>query len=252
MAICPKCGKELPDGAKFCAYCGSSLESEQTAPVANPQPQPAPTPAAQPVQTPVAQPVQMPAAQPAPYGYNPQPVNQQPQYVNPQPYGYPVQQGQPYGAPQQPYGYPQYAPQPVKEDKSLKNAILGFILGLISAIAGVIAFILGNGMKAKPLDDIGAYTDLFLGGGTNYNLILSYALCAIAVILGFVAVIASIRALVHRKGIVLAIIGLLTGLAGCVLAILAFLKVMAYNSEMSTRNKVKDGVETVIDWVSYF
>jgi len=26
--FCPKCGKEVPDGSKFCPYCGTSLEGK--------------------------------------------------------------------------------------------------------------------------------------------------------------------------------------------------------------------------------
>ena len=24
--FCPKCGKEIPDGSKFCSYCGEKIE----------------------------------------------------------------------------------------------------------------------------------------------------------------------------------------------------------------------------------
>ena len=233
MAVCPNCGKELPEGARFCAYCGTTLSGAQPAPASTPQPQPAPAP----------------VAQPAPNGYNPQPV-QQP-YGNPAPYGYPEPQGQPYGAPQLPYGYPPYAAPP-RAEKNLKNAILGFILGLLSAASGVVAFILGNGLKVKPLDNLDGITDFVLGSGTDFNVILVYGLCALAVILGFIAVISSIKALVHRQGIVLAIIGLLTGLGGVVLAVFALMKAIAYSSEMSKRNKVKNGAEKVIDWITSY
>ncbi len=56
MAACPHCGKELPDGTKFCAYCGASLQAappayQSPAPYAQPgygalayfTPRPAPT-----------------------------------------------------------------------------------------------------------------------------------------------------------------------------------------------------------------
>lgn len=34
--LCPKCGKELKDGSKFCQFCGSKMEAEPVAPVAVP------------------------------------------------------------------------------------------------------------------------------------------------------------------------------------------------------------------------
>jgi uncharacterized membrane protein YvbJ len=29
MAICPKCGKENPEGAKFCMHCGEDLQKAE-------------------------------------------------------------------------------------------------------------------------------------------------------------------------------------------------------------------------------
>ena len=51
MAFCPRCGAQLPDGAKFCTSCGAPLAA---APAANPAPQAAP--AAQPTQAGWSQP----------------------------------------------------------------------------------------------------------------------------------------------------------------------------------------------------
>ena len=31
MATCPNCGRELPEGTKFCGYCGTTLENAQPA-----------------------------------------------------------------------------------------------------------------------------------------------------------------------------------------------------------------------------
>ena len=28
--FCPNCGKELPDGSKFCGFCGADISKEQT------------------------------------------------------------------------------------------------------------------------------------------------------------------------------------------------------------------------------
>lgn len=43
--ICPNCKKEIPDGTKFCTYCGAKLEDASAQPAPQPQPaaqQPAP------------------------------------------------------------------------------------------------------------------------------------------------------------------------------------------------------------------
>lgn len=61
--ICPNCKKEIPDGTKFCTYCGAKLEDASAQPA--PQPQPAQAPAAQPAQQP-----QPAAQQPAPQKNN--------------------------------------------------------------------------------------------------------------------------------------------------------------------------------------
>ena len=92
--FCPKCGKQVKDGAKFCNGCGSPLQSAGSAPQmkaptqAAPQApaqqpvQPAPqAPAQQPVQPAPQAPVQKPV-QPAPA---PQPQFRQPVQSAPQP-----------------------------------------------------------------------------------------------------------------------------------------------------------------------
>ena len=47
MATCPNCGRELPEGTKFCGYCGTTLENAQpaAAPYTPPQGYAAPAPA---------------------------------------------------------------------------------------------------------------------------------------------------------------------------------------------------------------
>ena len=49
--ICDKCGKVLPDGAKFCGRCGASLS-----PRAVPKPEPVPKQVFEPVPAPVTEP----------------------------------------------------------------------------------------------------------------------------------------------------------------------------------------------------
>lgn len=52
--FCPKCGAQLPDGAKFCAKCGAQLADAQPAQQPNPQPAAWPAPGAQPAMSAVA------------------------------------------------------------------------------------------------------------------------------------------------------------------------------------------------------
>ena len=62
--FCPKCGKELPDNAKFCGACGANVN----APVSAPEPvaqSVAPQQSAPVNQTPAPQPATEPASQPA-------------------------------------------------------------------------------------------------------------------------------------------------------------------------------------------
>ena len=95
--FCPKCGKELPDGALFCAGCGAKLEA---APQAAEQPQ--------------YQPPQQPQ----------QP--QQPQYQQPQqPQYQPAQPQQQYFAPPQPKK-PAEMPKFLKEKPSFWSFLCAF------------------------------------------------------------------------------------------------------------------------------
>lgn len=65
--FCYNCGKKLPDGAKFCKYCGADLTSQETpAPGPNPNPIPVPVPAPAPKPAPAHVPVPDPAPAPMP------------------------------------------------------------------------------------------------------------------------------------------------------------------------------------------
>lgn len=172
MAICPNCGKELPDGALFCTGCGTKLEAqsapapvEQAAPM--PAEQPAPAPVEQAIPVPVEPAVPAPAEQPAPVSAEqviPVPVEQaapvfaeqpvsapqpvQPEYVPQQPVQ-PVQAEfnpamQPQPGMQQPYMQPMAA-APVgaapmaAQPKPKKKVPLGLIIGLACGGVAVLA-----------------------------------------------------------------------------------------------------------------
>lgn len=70
MAFCPECGKEIPDGAQFCKFCGFLLTENNDATPAN---EPAPenkleyeaAPVSEPVSEPAVAPANEPAASPA-------------------------------------------------------------------------------------------------------------------------------------------------------------------------------------------
>lgn len=105
MSFCPKCGKQLAEGAKFCTGCGNAVAAA-AAPAAAPQ---------QPVST-----------QPAPQ----QPAPQQPAYTQPT-----LQQPVYQSAPQQPV-YAQSAPV-AKKKTNWTVAIILILVGLLIIGAGV-------------------------------------------------------------------------------------------------------------------
>lgn len=80
--FCEKCGKAIPDNAKFCPFCGEG--TTQAAPVSAPSPAPVPTPAPAPIPEPAPTLISEPAPTPAPV---PTPVPMQTPVTNvaPQP-----------------------------------------------------------------------------------------------------------------------------------------------------------------------
>lgn len=68
---CPRCGRPVEPGAKFCSFCGFFLDQ----PTSQPEPQPAPQPTPQPAPQPEPQPQPQPTTQPVPQPI-PQPVQQ--------------------------------------------------------------------------------------------------------------------------------------------------------------------------------
>ncbi|MCR4686543.1 MAG: zinc ribbon domain-containing protein [Lachnospiraceae bacterium] len=131
---CPKCGKEVADGSKFCDACGAPMEAAP-APAAEPAPAPAPPPAPQPT----AEPAPAPAPQPAPAE-------------------------QPAAAPAQ--STEAKTTEPAKK-KSKKGLVIGLIIAALVAIAAVViivviiavVLIFGFGNKSARVES--AYDDIF-------------------------------------------------------------------------------------------
>lgn len=158
--ICPVCGLDNKEGAKFCADCGEPLKMQ--APVS-----------AQPHTEPVPQPAQQPA-------YNePQPMPGQQSY-----------QGQPGMHPQQsaPY-YPQqpYAPQPKKKHYPVVGVIVT-LLGLAGMFASMFLpvykeSLMGTSMNYFEFKDVTSALNLYSGADTGSILLI---------FMGFILVVATV------------------------------------------------------------
>lgn len=148
MIKCPNCGKELPDGARFCDECGSiiNMPAQQSAPQAIPQPAPQAAPQVEMPQesAPQAAP-EMPQAPYIPYnGMQPQPASQAAPQSTPfcQNCGAPST-GTPFcqncGAPMMPAnngakGGKKKTAKKVKAASGKKGGKKGLIIGLIAAV----------------------------------------------------------------------------------------------------------------------
>ena len=127
--FCPQCGKQLPDGAKFCAACGASLTrvpTQAAQPVVQPVQAPVPPAVTPPVQS---QPIQTP------------PVQAQP--IQTQPVQAPVY-------PEAPQTPPPAAPDPnpvkesvVRTSPSGGLRVLSFLLCFLLLIMGLCTSLLG-------------------------------------------------------------------------------------------------------------
>lgn len=115
--FCTKCGKQLPDGTKFCTGCGASLAGENAAPA--------------PQQEPISQAPQF--QQPAPQQ---EPIPQAPQFQQP--------------APQ--FQQPMYQAQPAPKKKSKAGIIVLAVIAalvLVFVIAGIAAGFGGSDSDAS-------------------------------------------------------------------------------------------------------
>ncbi len=151
MLICPKCGRQLNDGTRFCPSCGTAISRMAApapqAPVTRAQDNPAASNPAPAYQAPT---YQAPA--------NPAPTYQAPAYqplVNPAPaYQAPVNPAPVYPAPtyQPPVNAAPAAQPDCPKKKSPKKALLFGAIGLAVVAAAVVAAILlfgGSGSKNK-------------------------------------------------------------------------------------------------------
>ena len=153
--ICPNCGSQVTDNAKFCPNCGNALAAAtaaQAAPVQEPTAQPVP----QPVQE--AAPVQQPAPQPV---WTPDPAACQQQAYQPQQQDYQQACQQPYQPnyqqPQQAYrqDYQQaYQPTPVVAEKKRsgkKGVLIGVGCVALAALIGGGIWFLSRGRSQNKL-----------------------------------------------------------------------------------------------------
>ncbi len=197
MAFCINCGKQLPEGAKFCLECGTPVASI-------PSPAPVPEPVSEPVvetPAPVPEPepvVETPAPAPEPVAAEPAPQPQEekkytgypPNYVppTPQPEAAPVQnaapqpQAAPAGKPPKPPKAPK-ATKPPKAPKQPSEGGIGFgtimmiiagaliVLALAVAVLGFILKAVGIGSSSKKAEGTGtALTQLLDDAAmTHYN-----------------------------------------------------------------------------------
>ncbi len=114
--FCPKCGKQIPENAVFCGFCGANI-AEHTAPAANAQ-----TAQPQPAEQPVQQPVQQPA-----YEESYETVVLETPVT--------------YAAPAQEFAAPAAAPVKVKKPRSKKLVAFLAVILAIAAVVASVAFI---------------------------------------------------------------------------------------------------------------
>ena len=119
--FCPKCGKQIPENAVFCGFCGANI-AEYTAPAAKAQ-----TAQTQPVEQPVqTQPAQTPVQQPV-YEESYETVVLETPVT--------------YAAPAQEYAAPAAAPVKVKKPRSKKLVAFLAVILAIAAVVASVAFI---------------------------------------------------------------------------------------------------------------
>ena len=198
--LCPKCGKQIPDGSMFCSFCGTSFASQQ------PQ---------QPQQTPPQQFQQAPQYQQAP-----QQFQQAPQYQQMPPQGYYPQ------APRQPKGMPKFlSEKPVfwstfcsliafvtsllpmlrlHFDLSAEGLQMSFGTARISIYNGLFSWLSNlinsfSSMTNKGLGDLGEIFSYLYGSGSRSGMSGSsnplgglVALQIVAIVFGVISIIAFI------------------------------------------------------------
>ena len=147
---CISCGRELPEGVKFCMFCGASQEIAEQVPSEEPvqEPAPEPVPAPEPEPAPAPAPEPAPETEPAP---EPEPLEAVD--ATPEPEPTPVFEPDPEPQPTQTAPIPTPEPEPVSaatapapKPKKIKPWMI--VLGIL-AVLGIGAAVIFNQIAAK-------------------------------------------------------------------------------------------------------
>ena len=184
MAFCNACKNQVPDGTKFCPYCGEPILQQ-------PQQRPAPQFYAQDEQP--AEPAKPNPKRPATVVVNEEPVRQQPQYQQPEPqpqpqyqqpepqpqYQQPEPQPQPHYQQPEPQPQPQYQ-QPEPEVEEIEVTDTGYSNEKQLRVYGLIMFII---MCVVAFGLIIAGINAASGWYGNFLMFLMFLLYAVLVVL---------------------------------------------------------------------
>ena len=174
MIFCPKCGKQLPDEAVFCAGCGAKIvfnTAPEPEPVVEPIPEPVPEPVVEPIPEPVVEPIPEPIPEPVhePVNYYAPRVKEEvkPEPI-PEPKPSPVEKTD-----EKPVRRPREAEPPLTPSNLL--AVAGFAMAFISPVAAIILSALAKAKVRKKRSD--TFTNL-----ANWGLFLGIVFTTILIV----------------------------------------------------------------------